>query len=304
MDLVEKLIAGNEKACARCLSLVENQREGYVDLLKSIYPHDKGAYRVGFTGQEDLAKSQLLVDLIEEYLEEGKKVGLLLMGPSSPQTGGAFLGGRERFAQLSGKEGVFIRSVASRGHQGGISYAVPGMMRILDAYGCDLILLESLGGPLDTDLSQVVDCLVNVISPYLSQDMELLNAGSLELTQIFFVNQGRGRQEEKTKLDIEMMLDLQEDREERPLVLSFQDRGVSGLKEVIDDFKDYLLDMGHWKQDRLKQEVMEVESRMRGFLKDDLEAVIRFEEEAIARALEEGSNPYLLAEELLDRYFK
>lgn len=304
MDLVEKLIAGNEKACARCLSLVENQREGYVDLLKSIYPHDKGAYRVGFTGQEDLAKSQLLVDLIEEYLEEGKKVGLLLMGPSSSQTGGAFLGGRERFTQLSGKEGVFIRSVASRGHQGGISYAVPSMMRILDAYGCDLILLESLGGPLDTDLSQVVDCLVNVISPDLSQGMELLNAGNLELTQIFFVNQGRGRQEEKTKLDIEMMLDLQEDREERPLVLSFQDQGISGLKEVVDDFKDYLLDMGHWKQDRIKQEVMEVESRMRGFLKDDLEAVIRFEEEAIKRALEEGSNPYLLAEELLDRYFK
>lgn len=304
MDLVEKLMAGNEKACARCLSLVENQREGYLDLLRAIRPHGKGAYRVGFTGPAGRSKSKLLADLLEEYLKEDKKIGLFLMGPSSPRTGGAFLGNRGYFSQFAQDNRVFVRSVASRGHQGGISYALAGMVEILDAYGCDLILVNGLGGPLDTDLASLVDCLVDVVAPCLGQDMDMLNAGSMEQAQLFFVNQGDGDQGEKTRLDIEMMLDLQEDREDRPLVLNFHDQGPGALKEALDKYQDHLVDRGKRPRQKLKQEVLEVQGHMDRYLKEDLARVICQEQGAIEKALEEGEDPLSLGEGLLKKYFK
>ncbi|MHA2401180.1 MAG: methylmalonyl Co-A mutase-associated GTPase MeaB [Promethearchaeota archaeon] len=208
-DLISKLLKGNTRAAARLITIVENDIEAAEQVVNSIYQHTGRAYILGITGAPGTGKSTFISTLTKNFIEEGKKVGIICVDPTSPLTGGALLGDRIRMKQHFSLDNVFIRSMANRGQLGGLARATEDTIKILDAYGCDIIIVETVGvGQSEVDIFKSAQSVLVLVVPGLGDDIQAIKAGIMEITDIFVVNKMDLPGADKKVSDIMQMLEL------------------------------------------------------------------------------------------------
>lgn len=187
--LAQRVLDGELRAAARVMRLIDDRAEGHVEILKDLWPHLGKAYWIGVTGTPGAGKSTLCDRLIEAYRKEGKKVGVVAVDPTSPFSGGAILGDRIRMQRHFTDPSVFIRSVATRGALGGLSRSATDVARVLDAYGCDVVLIETVGvGQDELDVTKSAHTTLVVVPPGGGDDVQANKAGILEVADVFVVN--------------------------------------------------------------------------------------------------------------------
>ena len=207
--LVEGLVAGQPRALARAITAVENATPAAPAILAAIQPHLGRSSIVGVTGPPGAGKSTLISALIRELRLRAKTVGVLAVDPSSPITGGAILGDRVRMGAHTGDAGVFVRSIASRGHLGGLFRAAFGVVQVMDAYGPDFIILETVGsGQSEVEVADFAHTRLVLCAPGAGDDIQAIKAGILEIADILVVNKADHPAAEQTVRDLEAMLGL------------------------------------------------------------------------------------------------
>lgn len=196
-------------ALARAVSLVENQREGFEELLAALHPRLGRARRIGVTGPPGAGKSTITTQLATAYREAGLRVGIIAVDPTSPFTGGALLGDRIRMESVALDPGVFIRSLATRGSLGGISGATRSVADVLDAFGFDRILMETVGvGQSELDIARTADSTIVVLVPESGDAIQALKAGLMEIADVYVVNKADRPGADRVRNDIELMLGM------------------------------------------------------------------------------------------------
>ena len=209
MVLAEGVVAGERRAIARAISLVEDQSPGLEELVRALTPHTGRAHVVGLTGAPGAGKSTLTSALVATMRAEGKTVAVLAVDPSSPFTGGALLGDRLRMQEHATDPGVYIRSMATRGALGGLALGVPHALRILDAAGFEVILLETVGvGQAEVDVAHAADTTIVVVAPGMGDSVQANKAGILEIADLFVVNKADRPDAKQTERDLLQMLHL------------------------------------------------------------------------------------------------
>ncbi len=245
MDLVQKILQGDPRAAARLMTMVENGTAESVSMLKSLYPHTGKAFVVGVTGPPGSGKSTLTDRLTEELRRLGKTVGIVAVDPTSPFTGGAILADRIRMQRHSLDPGVFIRSMATRGHLGGLARATNDVVDVLDAAGKDYILIETVGvGQDEVEVVRAAHTSIVVAVPGLGDDIQAIKAGVMEIGDLFVVNKADRDNADKTAMEIEMMLHLGKATEGwQPKVLktvAVKGEGVPELTRAILEHQAFL----------------------------------------------------------------
>jgi LAO/AO transport system kinase len=188
-ETVQRLLDGDRRAAARLITLVEDEMEEDHEVMRRIYPHSGQAMILGITGSGGAGKSTLVDHLIGAFREQKKRVGVIVVDPSSPFSGGAFLGDRIRLQRHAQDEGVYIRSMASRGYLGGLSRATYDVIRIMEAMGMEVIIVETLGaGQDEIDVIHIAHTCVLVVTPGMGDDIQAMKAGLMEIADIIVVN--------------------------------------------------------------------------------------------------------------------
>ncbi len=208
-SLVDPLLNGKRRAIARLISHIENEAPPAQQVLTELYPHTGQAHLIGITGAPGTGKSSLVNELAKIYRGKGKTVAIIAVDPTSPFSGGAILGDRIRMRELSGDPGIFIRSMASRGSLGGLARGVHDAIKVFDAAGFDIILIETVGvGQGEVDIARTAHTVLVVEAPGLGDDIQAIKAGILEIADIFVVNKADKPGANKTVSALKTMLEL------------------------------------------------------------------------------------------------
>ena len=266
MGLAEKVASGDRRAAARLISLIEDGDESIRAELADLHQRGGKAHIVGVTGSPGAGKSTLIHKMAREWRQRGKTVGIIAVDPSSPFTGGALLGDRIRMQELSTDQGVFIRSMSSRGNPGGVAKATADAVRVLDALGMENIIVETVGaGQSEVAVMDIVHTVLVVVVPGLGDDIQAIKAGILEIGDIFVINKADRDGVEAAQRELEMMLELGgEEKGWRPPIVKTVARtgdGISGLVDEIEKHWDMIKREGlleEAERQRCRREVLEL----------------------------------------------
>src|SRR5437763_11681189 len=236
-DLVDRARQGDARAVGRLISLVENASPALRQGMAGLMPHVGHAWVIGLTGSPGVGKSTSTSVLVSAFRAAGKRVGVLAVDPSSPFSGGALLGDRVRMQEHALDDGVYIRSMASRGHLGGLSWSTPQALRVLDAAGCDVVLVETVGvGQAEVEVASLADTTVVLVAPGLGDAIQAAKAGILEIADVFVVNKADREGADATARDLRHMLSLGERRTAEdwapPVVKTVAARG-EGIDDIV-----------------------------------------------------------------------
>jgi len=305
-DLVARAREGDKRATARLLSVVENGEAGAASALRELYPLTGRARVIGVTGPPGGGKSTLVNRLAGVYRERGERVAIVAVDPSSPFSGGAFLGDRIRMSERFLDEGIFIRSMASRGHSGGLAPTTSRVVNVLDALGFGVVLVETVGvGQEEVEVIRVVDTVCLVTVPGLGDDIQAIKAGVLEIADVLVVNKADRPGADETARDLAQMLTLGKLRTAwKPPILrtaAATGEGVAELAAAIDRHRAWAMESGERVRRRRDAARAEVEDLLRDALVRRLRDRLGAEnvERAIARVAERSLDPYAAVEELL-----
>jgi LAO/AO transport system kinase len=305
--LAEKILGGEIRALARGLSLIEDRADGYMDLLKDLYRRAGRARVMGVTGPPGAGKSTLVDKLIGAYRQAGLRVAVVAVDPSSAFSGGAILGDRIRMQDRATDAGVYIRSMATRGHMGGLAMATGDALTVLDAAGFDVILVETVGvGQDEVDIVREADTVLVVLVPGLGDDIQAIKAGIMEIADVFVINKADREGVDRVEREIHAMLTLAgESMAWTPPIaktVAVKGEGIAELLEEIDNHRRYL-DSDGGREARLK---LKYSQKFRDLLAERflMEASSRHlssekEERLLESFLRRESDPYTAVEEIL-----
>lgn len=289
-DLSSRVLAGEERALARAITLVEDGGEAGAQLLQALRAQTGRARIIGITGTPGSGKSTLVDKLIASEREAGRRVAVVAVDPTSPFSGGAILGDRIRMTRWHQDSGVFIRSLASRGRLGGLSAAALQVVAVLDAAGFDTILLETVGvGQSEVDIVQVADTTALVLTPGQGDGVQAFKAGVMEIADIFVVNKSDQPGADRLRREIAGALTLGDHRnlEWKPPIISTiasSGEGVDRLEEAFAQHAEYLQDTGRLEQLRRRRIGFEISA----ILTDQLQRSLASREEAFVNAVLAG----------------
>ncbi len=330
MNWIAAARQGNARAVARLITRVESDATAARDIVREIYPHTGQAHIVGITGPPGSGKSSLVNELAKAFRRRGRRVGIVAVDPSSPFTGGAILGDRVRMNDLSGDEGIFVRSMASRGSLGGLARTTAAVVKVLDAAGYDVILVETVGaGQAEVDIATAAHTTVVLEAPGAGDDVQSIKAGILEIADILVVNKADQPGANRTVKSLEMMLHLampapvdaahQDDghRQDtgaaaRPAptaggwnvpvlrTVATSGEGVEVLAAAIDRHRQSLESTGGWAVRERARSRGEIERLLRDRYIDELKARVPAQQQAalITAVVERRMDPYTAADRL------
>jgi LAO/AO transport system kinase len=265
--LVESARAGAPRAVARLISLVEDAHPALREVMAALAPHTGKAWVIGLTGSPGVGKSTSTTALVGGFRERGLRVGVLAVDPSSPFSGGALLGDRVRMQDHALDPEVYIRSMASRGHLGGLSWAAPQAIRVLDAAGCEVILVETVGvGQSEVEVAGLADTSVVLLAPGMGDGIQAAKAGILEIGDVFVVNKADREGADATVRDLRHMISLGDRTEPglwRPPVVktvAAQRQGLGELMEALDKHYAFIEASSELRRRRARRAAEEIEA--------------------------------------------
>ncbi len=265
VNLVHSLLNGNVRALSKAITVVENRQDETEKILSCIFPHTGKSHVIGVTGSPGAGKSSLVGRLISYYRKMDKTVGVIAVDPTSPFSGGALLGDRIRMQEHCLDPGVFIRSMGSRGNLGGLSQGTKDAVRLLDAYGKDIIIVETVGvGQSEVEIMNIAHTTLVVLTPNAGDTIQVLKAGIMEIADIFVINKSDLDGANRVKAEVEAYLHLKEKLEwDIPVmpVIAIKNQGIQDLCEKVDEHRKFLLANDNWRKKRavnLRKEVEEI----------------------------------------------
>ncbi|WP_405464228.1 methylmalonyl Co-A mutase-associated GTPase MeaB [Streptomyces jietaisiensis] len=307
--LVAQAREGRPRAVARLISLVEGASPQLREVMAALAPLTGGAYVVGLTGSPGVGKSTSTSALVSAYRRAGKRVGVLAVDPSSPFSGGALLGDRVRMSEHASDTGVYIRSMATRGHLGGLAWAAPQAIRVLDAAGCEVILVETVGvGQSEVEIASQADTSVVLLAPGMGDGIQAAKAGILEIGDVYVVNKADRDGADATARELNHMLGLGESRgpgDWRPPIVktvAARGEGVDEVVEALEKHRAWMEERGVLAERRRARAAREVETIAVTSLRErigDLHGDRRLS--ALADRIVAGDlDPYQAADELVE----
>lgn len=310
-SLVQSALSGDKKAIARLITIVENDEEKAREVVKKIYPLTGKAYVVGITGPPGSGKSTLLDKLIKLARDEGHRVGVIAIDPTSPFTGGALLGDRLRMQRHSTDPDVFIRSMATRGSLGGLAKATNDAVKVLDAAGYDLIFVETVGvGQIEVDIVKTADTVVLVTVPGLGDEVQAIKAGLMEVADIFAINKADREGVEMVYLELKMAIEFEREKWkglgwEPPIVetTAFTLKGVRPLWEAIKKHRKHMEESGRLRERRAFRAREEVKTIIASTIAGKVEEKLERGEarELIEEVVERKLDPYSASQIVMEK---
>jgi len=304
-ELIKGILEGNQRIIAKTISMVENQENGSIEILKRIYPKTGKARVIGITGSPGTGKSTLVDQMIFRWRKEGKKIGVIAVDPTSPFSGGAILGDRIRMMRHAYDEEVFIRSMASRGYLGGVSRFTGDAIKILDASGKDIIIVETVGvGQDEIEIVKLSDIVVLLLNPTSGDDIQAFKAGIMEIADIYVINKADLPETERLEIQLNALLSLSSNKN-IPIIktVAITGEGVEELVKTIDHMTSQSNRLKNIEKRRkefakwlLFEHLKEILSSrvIRGITDEEMEKIVE-------RIYSKESDPYSMAEELAKR---
>jgi len=303
------ILGGDPAAIAKGISLVENISREAQTMMKALFPHTGNSKVIGITGAPGTGKSTLVDQMIDAFLEKKNKIGVIAVDPSSPFTGGAILGDRIRMMRHSVHPDVFIRSMATRGHLGGLAKASTEALFILEASGKNCLLVETVGvGQDEIEVVKLADIIILVLTPGSGDEIQIFKAGIMEIADVFVINKADSPDAEKTERQIKAMLDLASKDGTAPLVIktvATQGRGITSLIDRVEDIISSREEETYAK--RRKQRISHL---LKEILNERLltEAMKRIRgvnfDKWVDNIFDHTSDPYTVADQIIDTLSK
>src|SRR5215470_13821610 len=306
---VDRIRAGEVRALARAISTIEDNRPESRDLLKAFFTYTGQARIIGLTGAPGAGKSTLVDQLAREYRKQERTAGIIAVDPTSPYTGGAILGDRIRMQAHHADPGIFIRSMATRGHLGGLARATTDVATVLDAAGKDMVLIETVGvGQDEVDIVRLADITVVILVPGMGDDVQTIKAGIMEIADIFVINKSDREGADRVEREIRAMQTLapRRDRWTPPIIktVAMDGRGIPELAAAIVNYEQFL----EQKDLLLKKKISNWRERLVEMFRDALLDRLlseRLSQEELSRLASEVAehrrDPYSLVEEMVNK---
>ena len=308
MNILERFYKGDRMALSKVISCVENQSPDYRKVLAQLYPKAGKAYRVGFTGPPGVGKSTIVDNLTSLLVKESQRVGIIAVDPTSPFTGGALLGDRIRMQDLTSMNGVFIRSMATRGSYGGLATTTKEVTIVMDAFGKDYILIETVGvGQVELDVVNACDTTVVVLVPESGDSIQAMKAGLMEIADIFVVNKSDREGAKRIVTELDMILDIRRKKGEweYPIVSTeaVNNKGIDLLLSKISEHKEFIIDnhiFEKHRKDQIKADIKKiVERKIRDLIEEKILASLNLDE-MTEKVFRGKDDPYSAGERILN----
>ncbi len=311
-ELITNLKNSNRRAIARSISIVENDNSYSSDLLKEIHSDIGQAYRIGITGPPGAGKSTITNQITKFYRKQNKKLGIIAVDPTSPFTGGALLGDRIRMNEIGMDEGVFIRSMATRGSLGGLSKKAIDAADVLDAAGFDLIILETVGvGQSELDIAQAAHSTIVVLVPESGDSVQAMKAGLMEIADFFVLNKSDRPGSEQAIASLQTILMMKEHDEKTWMpniikTIASENNGISEIANEIERHKKFMNDNNLFIQKREKQTRIRIKDIVESKIRKQIwsESGEKFLNSSLEKVVLGDLSPYHIAEEIIDDFMK